>query len=63
MYEYDVIIGYYECPFNEEHQIELTIDANNSDEISDIIDEISDIIDESYHGMVVVYVDGYCVYN
>ena len=56
MYEYDVIIGYYECPFNEEHQIELTIMANNSD-------EISDIIDGSYHGMVVVYVDGYSVYN
>ena len=52
MYEYDVIIGYYECPFNEEHQIELIVTANSSD-------EISDIIDESYHGMVVVSIDCY----
>lgn len=55
MYSWEVIIGYYECPFNDEHQREITV-------MADYKSEISRIIDDNFSGMVVVYIDGISVY-
>lgn len=55
MYSWEVIVGYYECPYNEEYQTRVTVMADDRS-------EISSIIDGEFYSVVVVYIDGISVY-
>lgn len=52
MYNYEIVLGYYECPYIDEFQIVEDINANS---IEEAVKEALDL----YSDMVIVSIDGY----
>lgn len=56
MFEYEVVLGYYECPTVDEYQITEIIMANT-------IEQVIKEAEELYSDMVIVSIDGYSYNN